>query len=288
MLHENVDKDPDLRKSSDIEEANPSWVPRLITVVAVLAVITGIVLVRIYYSPNWGPGQWGDAATWVAGIATSLAVIVAVWQTNNANKQARAAEKRAKEDARVMAERHRKEMEAADKRLAHELDATRRIEQIRTIPPIWDAISELAMPYVDFKEVMPKAHQIAPIKEAAEAFKEQVMPWINGLRDVEMTFTPAVMTVSEPHTQKAITDLYEKVRKLHDLTSTELEVTMKRKRAYDGEEISALFKEISQSRKTMTNTVREHLMQVPPLTFTNGQTEADATAPPLPTTEGQA
>jgi len=60
-----------------------------------MALIIGAIIVRIYYTPDWGPNQWGNVGTWLAGIATSLAVIVAVWQTNNANKQARAAEKRA-------------------------------------------------------------------------------------------------------------------------------------------------------------------------------------------------
>lgn len=95
MTLENVDKDPDLRKSSDLEQSSKSPVPRLIGLGAIAAAITGIIIVLVYYSPAWGPNQWGNVGTWVAGVATSLAVIVAVWQTNNANRQARAAEARA-------------------------------------------------------------------------------------------------------------------------------------------------------------------------------------------------
>lgn len=214
---------------------------------------------------KWGADQWGDLATWLAGFATTAAVMVTVWQTNNANKQARAAEKRAEDDAKVMAERHRMEMEAADKRLAHELDSARRIEQIRTIPPIWDAFGQLAVPYVDFKGVMETAHRLPRTKASADKLKAQVQPWINGMRNLELAFTTPVLMVSEPHTQKAITDLYEKVRKLQELTNAELKETMVQQRPYNKEPIDELFKEIAQSRKTMTNTVREHLAQVPPL-----------------------
>ncbi|WP_433566837.1 YncE family protein [Nocardia sp. CA-151230] len=37
---------------------------------------------------RWGADQWGDFATWIAGIATSAAVLVALWQTHLARRDA--------------------------------------------------------------------------------------------------------------------------------------------------------------------------------------------------------
>lgn len=193
VLHENVDKDPDLRKSSDLEEAS-TWMPRLITFGAMVALAVGVVIVLIYYSPAWGPNQWGNVGTWLAGIATSLAVIVAVWQTNNANKQARSAEMRAHEEAREMADRHRAEIVAADQRLIDQLNAQRSIEQIAAISRIWGVLAEVQRHVWLVDEAM---HSIEKDDESEELLKVAYDPYDAAKSQVKAAFTTAYMLVHD-------------------------------------------------------------------------------------------
>ncbi|MGR6521649.1 hypothetical protein ACU5JM_08440 [Rhodococcus erythropolis] len=98
MIHENVDKDPDLKKASDFKSARRSPGVRAALALVLTLIFIGVVIVLVYWQEAWGPNQWGNVGTWVAGGATVAAVVVAVWQTRNANEQARAAEKRSDKD----------------------------------------------------------------------------------------------------------------------------------------------------------------------------------------------
>ncbi|MGF0248595.1 hypothetical protein ACQR36_29870 [Rhodococcus erythropolis] len=60
--------------------------------------------------------QWAAAGAWFGGLMTFGAVSVAVWQTNNANKQARDAEEKAATEATKAEERHNAELAAANQR----------------------------------------------------------------------------------------------------------------------------------------------------------------------------
>ncbi|MBP2522451.1 hypothetical protein BS618_32255 [Rhodococcus erythropolis] len=67
---------------------------------AVIVVLALIVLVPLFVErvdqwSGWQSGEWAAAGAWLGGTMTFFAVSVAVWQTNNANRQARAAETRA-------------------------------------------------------------------------------------------------------------------------------------------------------------------------------------------------
>lgn len=67
---------------------------------AVIVVLALIVLVPLFVErvdqwSGWQSGEWAAAGAWLGGTMAFFAVSVAVWQTNNANRQARAAETRA-------------------------------------------------------------------------------------------------------------------------------------------------------------------------------------------------
>ncbi|WP_407107268.1 hypothetical protein [Rhodococcus aetherivorans] len=225
MKYENVDRDPDLRKSSDLGEFRTSWMPRLITFGAVVALVVGVVIVLIYYSPAWGPNQWGNVGTWVAGIATSLAVIVAVWQTNNANKQARSAEMRAYEEAREMANRHRAEIAAADQRLIDQLNAQRSIEQIAAISRIWGVLAEVQRHVWLVDEAM---HKIEKDGESRELLDLAYDPYDAAKSQVKAAFTTSYMLVHDTEViallektedaQKALEKAVQKAYRDHDNT----------------------------------------------------------------------
>lgn len=193
VQHENVDKDPDLRKSSDVASNGKSWVPRLITFVAISAVITGFALVLIYYSPNWGPSQWGDVATWVAGIATSAAVSVSLWQAYTAKQKAirdeiAAAERLAEEqkrhaqDSAAMEARHQAELQRADNRLLAQLNEQRRVEQIEAVRSLCDSMSNI---FNSTWEEMARVNSLTQTIGAqdAERSRRERQAWIRTIND---------------------------------------------------------------------------------------------------------
>ncbi|WP_209447587.1 hypothetical protein [Rhodococcus qingshengii] len=76
-------------------------------------VIVGGLVVSISNNVDWGADQLGNLSTWIAGIGTLAAVVVAVWQTNNANRHAAAVAEKAKSDAAKAEERHSEQLRQA-------------------------------------------------------------------------------------------------------------------------------------------------------------------------------
>ncbi|MEV4209645.1 hypothetical protein [Nocardia salmonicida] len=215
---------------------------------------------------GWGADQWGDLATWMAGIATTGAVLVALWQTKLAREvaeQARADAER--EVARVNAQRI-EELAAADDRLARELDAARRMEQVRTIPPIWPAVTAVSTAFVmSFKEGITRG----PTEHTEEALAiwqaEYMEPFLAAVTDLELSFTPAVMLISEPHTQRLVTELYKKSREVNAIVAPMPRQRLQHGTVPDLAPLTSLLQEMREMRKSITNAVREHLIEVPPL-----------------------
>ncbi|OZE79185.1 hypothetical protein CH304_19605 [Rhodococcus sp. 15-649-1-2] len=218
-----------------------------------------------YYNDGWGPNQWGSVASWVSGLATFFAVGVALYQTKLARDDASHAKKDAIDRIALEEARHTADLVAADKRLAHELDSARRLEQLKTIPPIWDAIGDLTTHWIDYREALNAAPYLASTDEAVAEWRKQIDPWLDSLKAVELVFTTPMMIVSEPNTQGAITELYEKVRKLQTMSVDLVGVAFKTKKPVDLGDATALVKSINTSRKPMTSIVRQYLTEAPPL-----------------------
>jgi hypothetical protein len=222
--------------------------------------------VSVYgFREHWGADQWGDLATWIAGVSTTGAVVVALWQAKLARDDARQVRLEAQEEIARVNQRFERELQAADERLARELDASRRMEQLRTIPPIWESIGGLGVPYVDFKEALEDGVHMPNTDEAVGAFMAKTKVWIAALTRLELVFTPAMMLVSEPNTQAAVTQLYEQTRKLLQLSEDAAEDCLRYRQRTDFTTMNELLKEINLSRRSMTGIVRQHLTQVPPL-----------------------
>ena len=263
-----------------------------IKILVVLGVVTVATVVWSYLD-GWGASQWSSIGSWVAGAATLAAVWVALWQIKLARDDAAGAKTEADArltreldaaDARLTTEltqaradaaaqmtaaasRQTEQLQKSEELLASELDAQRRMEQIRTLPPIWDAISNLADPFVQFRDEGLKryATHTPKTETVVDHMKGNIKPWLDGLRDLEMVFTPALMTVSETNAQQAVTKLYEDTRKLLPLTRAAVRAAMVENREPDFTELNELRAQIHGQRKAMTNTVREHLSQVPPM-----------------------
>ncbi|MDI9960703.1 MULTISPECIES: hypothetical protein [unclassified Rhodococcus (in: high G+C Gram-positive bacteria)] len=92
------------------------WSLRTLAIITV-AGLSGFTVDRIinatWNTDSWDFNQWGNVGTWVAGIGTFAAVVVAVLQTQRANLQARAAEKRA-DDMQDALEKSRIRVEEID------------------------------------------------------------------------------------------------------------------------------------------------------------------------------
>ncbi|MGW0328681.1 hypothetical protein [Nocardia sp. NPDC003183] len=213
---------------------------------------------------RWGASQWGDLGTWIAGIGTTAAVIVALWQTKLARDTATAATAAAQAEIERVNERLARELRAADDRLARELDASRRLEQLRTLPPIWDQIGDLAFPFLAYLDAVGEAHLLVT-QQDVDRFMEVMNPWMEAIQRLELVFTPALMLISEPNTQDAVTQLYKRTRRLQVLSQEACGTAMRDKQQPDLQPLRDLMKEINTSRKTMTNIVREHLTEAAPL-----------------------
>ncbi|MFD5179763.1 hypothetical protein ACFWM1_28425 [Nocardia sp. NPDC058379] len=220
---------------------------------------------------RWGADQWGDLATWMAGIATTGAVLVALWQTNLARKQAEQARADAAAAVADVNARLATELAAADARLARELDAARRMEQVKTIPPIWEEVMAVSNAYVYHLKEGLRTGPAANTDEACDHWRAQhATPMSDALARLELAFSSAVMLISEPHTQQLVVDLYTKCRQVQVLALELQRVRLLERRAPDPAPLEALLQEIREQRKPITRVVREHLTQVPPLA--NGAT----------------
>ncbi|MDI9934718.1 hypothetical protein QM806_04515 [Rhodococcus sp. IEGM 1351] len=256
-----------------------------------MVVVVGHYLYAFATGTRFTVDQWSAAGGWVGGLGAFAAVAVALWQIKRARDDAEESKTEADErltreleaaDQRLVKElervhavsaeqmaaaeaRHTAQLMKSDELLANELDAQRRAEQIRCIPPIWQQIADLAFPFQDFQYLLTDLPSMPRTNEAAEEFMAKAEPWMRSLMDLEMGFSTAHFIVSEPHTQAALKTLYLDTRKLHELSATAAATAVQRHAVPDMTELKECYKTIINQRKTMTEIVREHLAQVPPL-----------------------
>ncbi|GAC58506.1 hypothetical protein GOHSU_41_00450 [Gordonia hirsuta DSM 44140 = NBRC 16056] len=216
---------------------------------------------------RWGSSAWGAYGTWFTGVATFAAVIVALVQTRVARREADEARQAAAAERDRAEAQFRQELKAADERLARELDSARRIEQIKTIPPIWDVIGELNLLYPGLVAALKEAPGLPRTQESAAELMRVFGPWMNCSHRVEMAFSQAMMMVSEPLVLEAISELYEDTRTLHSLMISAANEAVAAQIDPDLTEFDKLMASIRSRRKSITALVREHLAVVGPLDY---------------------
>lgn len=216
---------------------------------------------------GWGSSSWSAYGTWFTGLATFAAVVVALNQTNSARREADQARLSAVHALERAEARFKDELTAADERLARELDATRRMEQVKTLPPIWDVVGELNLLYPNLVEALNEAPRMPRDQDSADLLMQRIEPWTDCLRRLEMTFSAAMMIVSEPHVQDALSELYADTRSLNDLLLVVTNDAAGSQVNPDWTELDARMASILSSRKTMTALVREHLAGAVPLDY---------------------
>ncbi|MCS4257997.1 hypothetical protein SAMN02799641_05878 [Rhodococcus erythropolis] len=156
------------------------------------------------FSDGWGATQWGPLASWFAGVATFAAVAIALWQTQLSRRDARQAKLDAARRLRQEQTRHAIELRGANERLDRELNAQRRHQQLISIPPIWDAISEIAHPTQKTISQLKRATSGSPtaISRANDHYRE----WLPLSIRATTSFTTAFLIVDEPRIIEQLVD----------------------------------------------------------------------------------
>lgn len=209
-----------------------------ISCVIVFVGMIGLAIITGNYDSGWGAAQWGPVASWVSGLLTALAVSVALWQGLGNRKEA---------------------------------EANRRAEQAKMIPPIWIAVAELDSRYDQLVEAMRAGQQgisgnshIRNVKAAIATLTESYNSWNQFTRTVDSVFEPALLAITEPHTQKAITVTYARFSKFLNQCHTEYSC-IKNMTDIDFDESARQLKQLRSSRTQVFEIVRRHLLQAPPL-----------------------
>lgn len=172
----------------------------------VVALVAGAFTIYLVGFADWDGTQFGAIGSWLAAIATAATAVVAVVQTTKANKQARAAEKRAEDDATKRENRHSVELNAANDRLARELDAQRREQQVATVVQVAVALNrfiDMSSELVKYYEDMPKPTTGSAQSEASAKYVE----WKRLYRTLLDSFVAPNLLVSDLPTRKILGEI---------------------------------------------------------------------------------
>ncbi|WML60964.1 hypothetical protein [Rhodococcus sp. AH-ZY2] len=301
MQHENVDKDPDLRKSSDLgEESTGStpepkwwqsrwarWGGAIVgafagTVLAVIAILAGF---KVF---GWITGDWfdstdvGAAGAWASAVGATFLAFASVWLAVQANRQARKTEENAQIEAGKIEKRHRAELQAAERRLMNELDVGRRHQQVEALGPIWTAIATLEVPATNLEMAMravqwrqnelikynpgtpEHATANAEVKESANELRRELQNFAPLIMAAEISFTSALMLVDEPNTLQTLEASYGAFTAFRKVIITAANRAIERQ-TIDLSGIKPAKTALNGTRAPMVKAVRAHLTQSRPL-----------------------
>ncbi|MGR6521647.1 hypothetical protein ACU5JM_08430 [Rhodococcus erythropolis] len=244
-----------------------------------VGLLIGILLVSLlaYYlfalatGTTFNETQWAAAGAWFGGLMTFGAVSVAIWQTNNANQQARDAEQRAVEEASKAELRHKAELAAADARLANELDAQRRHDQAMAISPMWNGLVPMSSQLnhlVDVSREFARIHMArlavgsSMTDEDCEPVIEQVMKWNNATSEFDLACNNALMLVTEEKTSRLVAKLYVEFRLVQkEAIEFAQQSFTKIPEEDDHKRLMGRLTEIRLMRRQIIRSVRENIMQ---------------------------
>ncbi len=210
---------------------------------------------------HWGTDHWGDYATWLSGVATTAAVIVALWQTKLARDDAAQAKIDAAEEAKRAQEQFNAELKAADERLSRELDASRRMQQLKTIPPICQAIVDLNARYFALRQTISQVRIMPQPTEAPEELIQQIDLWVDATHRLQLACSTAIMMVSEPTVHAALRNFEQIVfeLKMANLNlSAFRQLSTSKKAPPDFTQISNRIGELVEWETSIVELAREH------------------------------
>jgi hypothetical protein len=210
-------------------------VPRVLKKIACGAgLLIGVLLASLlaYYlfalatGTTFNETQWAAAGAWFGGLMTFGAVSVAVWQTNNANKRARDAEKKAATEATKAENRHNRELAAANQRTLDQIDLQRRRDQIACVVAAYRTYNALRVEsnrIIDFTNILVKK-TITP-DEARETTRLFTV-WESNFTEIHNAYAAANITVSNQPTREMLMEcdqlagsLAAEIKNIHSKTA---------------------------------------------------------------------
>lgn len=233
VQYENVNKDPDLKKSSDLEPIDRSWerwvLAFLVGVVGIaLAVVAGLLAFELFgwIAQDSDNTKAASAGAWASAVGATALALASVWLAVQANKHAREAEQRASEESALTAQRHRREIDVAEERHARELaQANTRLdrqikaewyrEQARVVAALWVTLDRAAEPIVLLDEALDRHriafhvhdHESVEFKTSEEAVTEAYVKWKFRMFEVQTAMTAVVMLADDPKLLDYLTSL---------------------------------------------------------------------------------
>ncbi|WP_064256364.1 hypothetical protein [Rhodococcus sp. HS-D2] len=232
-------------------------------VAAFVGVLAALYVHDLATGTRFGDTQWAAAGAWVGGIATSLAVGVALLQAYLARKQAN------------------KSREDAEELLSKELDAQRRDRQVEAVAEVWEGVSELLGPtlqltaYLErmfaYQKTMSesaKPQEIARAKHEVALVVKEFVEWFptfeSTITRAEISFTRALMIVDEPNVLILLEDVYQAFIDFKNTLAAAADAGSNKK-PYDLDGINKTRTALITKRDPMVKSVRAHLAESRPL-----------------------
>ena len=222
---------------------------------------------------SWGSDQWGAAGGWVGGIATFLAVVVALWQTNLARKHS----DDARDDAREL--------------LATELDAQRRDVQANAVMQIMTNLTDFLVQTGEVVDALERAAGANSTEEDKSRLADTFRAWSALSNVANNAFMPANLLVSELETRTCASNTQKGFIAVRNITQTTFDmftrsgVIPNNTREHVQDEINKCYAE----RLELLKATRRNISGVPALTveLESPTPPSSVSASPAPSTHAE-
>ncbi|MDV8025341.1 hypothetical protein [Rhodococcus sp. IEGM 1330] len=225
-----------------------------------LVLLISLWVIGNYWDEGWKAEQWGPVASWVASLATFLAVGVALYQTKLARDDAA----QAKLDAAVQIandeKRHTDQLAAASDRLTSQLDAQRKSRQVEALYHVYRDEQILESVYDALINAIGQARRI---NNPEHKLQKAVVTLIDGLRgdraEYRASMAEANFVVSDFASREVLKEMQDKEHGLNDqIEALAREVTTTYQ--YDIDSVTSAQNSVSELvdlRETLIETARE-------------------------------
>lgn len=227
-----------------------------LVIVVLLATLAGQYLFVLATGTRFNETQWAAAGAWFGGIMTFGAVSVALGQTWLTKTKADQDIANLKAQGVTDRLRHKVELAKADERLAQQLDAVRRSEQIQAIAPIVGELSSFVAA-THYLVVTLQACHYRPIPENLSDRDRAEVQWDAVSAQTHAAIARALMVVQEPHCYTAIEDAFRSFLRVKKEVRESVRASPGKKSAY--EDLQVLVDAANRHRAPLTRAVRTYL-----------------------------
>ncbi len=178
---------------------------------------------------NWGANQWGPVAAWLAGALTLAAVVIALWQADNARRES---------------------MRLHLARLAdHEV--SRRRECIEALGKLWAAITGMQMEFTAWTDKL----STVPLDSIPHETQRFSREWQNR---IEPPLFVALLVLRGTCLYDAVEGLNQKIDDIKTEGLEPIRQAAKDRRRPDTEEITSMWRNVINRRREHLALARKH------------------------------